>query len=97
MKYSQEEIDKITKNASIVKVIGMHTKLFPGGRGYMGRCPFPDHKEKTPSFSVNEIKSLYYCFGCKKNGNLMTFLQSFSGMTSDEAIEYLKNLDDTNA
>lgn len=97
MKHSQEEIDKVLRNTSIVKIIGKHTKLSPGGRGYMGRCPFPDHNEKTPSFSVDEIKGQYYCFGCKKNGNLMTFLQSFSGMTSDEAIEYLKNLDDTNA
>ena len=97
MEYSQEEIDKIMKNASIVKIIGQHTKLVPGGRGYMGRCPFPDHTEKSPSFSVSEIQGLYYCFGCKRSGNIITFLQKFSGMTSNEAIEYLIHVDDPNA
>lgn len=55
----------------------------------MGRCPFPDHQEKTASFSVSEFKGVYHCFGCKKSGNVVSFLRDFNGMNFREAIEYL--------
>jgi DNA primase len=55
----------------------------------MGLCPFPDHREKTPSFSVNEAKQIFYCFGCKKGGNALTFLQTYQGMTFPQSIEFL--------
>ena len=55
----------------------------------MGRCPFPDHQEKTASFSVSEFKGVYHCFGCKKSGNVTTFLRDFNGMNFRESIEYL--------
>ncbi len=55
----------------------------------MGRCPFPDHAEKTASFSVSEIKQVYHCFGCKKSGNIFSFLRDYSGMNFPEALEYL--------
>ncbi len=52
-------------------------------------CPFPDHNEKTPSFSVSEDKQLYYCFGCKKSGNIFNFVEQFNGMNFPEAVEFL--------
>lgn len=55
----------------------------------MGRCPFPDHVEKTPSFSVSEVKQVYHCFGCHKSGNVFSFLRDYQGMNFPEAVEYL--------
>ncbi len=55
----------------------------------MGRCPFPDHVEKTPSFSLSEIKQVYHCFGCHKSGNIFSFLRDYQGMNFPEAVEYL--------
>lgn len=55
----------------------------------MGRCPFPDHQEKTASFSVSEFKGVYHCFGCKKSGNVTTFLRDFNGMSFPDSIQYL--------
>ena len=55
----------------------------------MGRCPFPDHAEKTPSFSVSEVKQVYHCFGCKKSGNVFRFLRDYNGMSFPEAVEFL--------
>lgn len=55
----------------------------------MGLCPFPDHNEKTPSFSVSQDKQLYHCFGCGKSGNVYTFVQHFYGFSFYEAVEYL--------
>lgn len=55
----------------------------------MGRCPFPDHQEKTASFSVSETKQVYHCFGCHKSGNIFSFLRDFQGQSFPEAVEYL--------
>lgn len=89
MGFKQEFIDKVTQASNLVEIISQYTTLKPSGRGHMGRCPFPDHQEKTASFSVSEFKGVYHCFGCKKSGNVVSFLRDFNGMNFREAIEYL--------
>lgn len=89
MKFSAEFIEKVLQANNLVDVIAQYTQLTSKGGDYMGRCPFPDHPEKTPSFSVSASKQVYFCFGCHKKGNLFTFLQEFSGMSFPEAVEYL--------
>ena len=89
MRYPQDFVDKVMDSANLVEIISQHTQLKQSGNGFMGRCPFPDHKEKTPSFSVSEAKQVYHCFGCKKSGNVFTFLRDFSGFSYVEAIEFL--------
>lgn len=89
MRYPQEFVDKVMESANLVEIISQHTQLKQSGHGYMGRCPFPDHKEKTASFSVSEAKQVYHCFGCKKSGNVFSFLRDFSGFSYVEAIEFL--------
>lgn len=89
MRYPQEFIEKVSESASLVEVISQYTQLKPSGGGFMGRCPFPDHQEKTASFSVSDAKQVYHCFGCKKSGNIFRFLQDYNGMSFPEALEYL--------
>jgi DNA primase len=89
MKFSPEFIEKVRDANNLVDIISQYTQLKPTGSGLMGRCPFPDHQEKTPSFSVSETKQVYHCFGCHKKGNIFTFLQNYQGMNFPEAIEYL--------
>lgn len=91
MRFSQEFIERVSDANNIVDLISQHTQLKPMGGGLMGRCPFPDHPEKTPSFSVSETKQVYNCFGCHKKGNIFTFLQQYNGMSYREAIEFLAN------
>jgi len=89
MRFSTEFIDKIISANNIVDVISQYTSLKPSGSGFMGRCPFPDHPEKTPSFSVSELKQVFHCFGCQKKGNIFSFLQFYNGMSFVEAVEFL--------
>lgn len=89
MKFTPEFIERVAEANNLVDVISQHTQLKPAGGGLMGRCPFPDHPEKTPSFSVSEAKQVYHCFGCHKKGNIYTFLQTFNGMSFPESVEYL--------
>lgn len=87
--YSDEFITKVLDANNLVDFISQHTQLKSTGSGLMGRCPFPDHQEKTPSFSVSETKQVYHCFGCHKKGNLFTFLKEYQGMSFPETIEFL--------
>ena len=89
MRFSQDFIDKVRESNNIVEIIGQYTELKGSGHRRMGRCPFPDHNEKTPSFSVTDDNQLFYCYGCKKGGNVYNFLQYFNGMSFPEAVEFL--------
>ncbi|OFZ29467.1 MAG: DNA primase [Bdellovibrionales bacterium RIFCSPHIGHO2_01_FULL_40_29] len=89
MRYPPEFVDRVSEANNVVDIISQYTQLKQSGGGYMGRCPFPDHAEKTASFSVSESKQVYHCFGCKKSGNIFSFLKDYNGMSFPEAIEYL--------
>lgn len=90
--FSEDFIEKVRDASDLVDIIGQDTQLKgSGGSGtqLMGICPFPDHAEKTPSFSVNASKQVYHCFGCQKGGNIFHYLRDMKGMSFPEAIEYL--------
>lgn len=88
MKFSQDFIERVREATNIVDIIGQQTQLRRSGTNrYMGLCPF--HNEKTPSFSVSEDKQFYHCFGCKKAGNVYTFVQETQGLSFREAVEFL--------
>jgi DNA primase len=89
VRFSQDFIEKVREANNIVEIIGQHTELKGSGHRLMGRCPFPDHSDKSPSFSVTEDNQLYYCYGCKKGGNVYTFLETYNGLSFPEAVEYL--------
>lgn len=89
MRYPPEFVDRVQEANNIVDIISQYTQLKQSGQGYMGRCPFPDHAEKTASFSVSQAKQVYHCFGCKKSGNIFGFLRDYNAMSFPEAIEFL--------
>ena len=91
MRFGQDFIERVQEANNLVDVISQYTQLKPAAGGFMGRCPFPDHPEKTASFSVSEAKQVYNCFGCGKKGNIFTFLRDYNGMNFREALEYLAN------
>jgi DNA primase len=93
LSFSQDFIDKVVDANDLVEVISQDTQLKASGGGggtqMMGVCPFPSHAEKTPSFSVSSSKQVYYCFGCQKSGNIITYLREMRGLSFPEAIEQL--------
>ena len=89
MRYPPEFVDRVQEANNLVDIISQYTQLKQTGNGYMGRCPFPDHAEKTPSFSVSQAKQVFHCFGCKKSGNIFGFLRDYNGMNFPDAVEYL--------
>ena len=79
--------DDLKAQLNIVDIIGREVKLKKSGSNYMGLCPF--HNEKTPSFSVNEGKQFYHCFGCGRSGDVIGFVQEYYKLPFVEAVEKL--------
>ena len=80
-------IEKILDAAHIEDVVGEFLPLQKRGTIYRAQCPF--HQEKTPSFTVTPNRSMFYCFGCHKGGNVITFLMEHENMTYPEAVRWL--------
>ena len=83
----QRFIDELRARISIVDVVGAKVKLVKKGREYQGLCPF--HNEKTPSFTVNEAKGFYHCFGCGAHGDILKFEMDANGLPFMDAIQKL--------
>lgn len=82
-------LDEIRAKVSIADVVGARVKLVRKGREYTGLCPF--HNEKTPSFTVNEAKGFYHCFGCGAHGDVIKFEMEAGGLPFMDAVTKLAN------
>ncbi|MFI3241565.1 MAG: DNA primase [Alphaproteobacteria bacterium] len=83
-------IEELRDKISVADVVGAKVKLTKKGREYVGLCPF--HNEKTPSFTVNEQKGFYHCFGCGAHGDIVRFEMEQNGHSFIEAVEKLANI-----
>jgi len=83
------EVEELKSHADIYSVVSGYVKLKKSGKSYSGLCPF--HKEKTPSFSVDQTKQLYHCFGCGEGGDLISFVEKIENMDFIESVEFLAN------
>jgi DNA primase len=84
---SRDSIARVREAADLLDVVGDYVRLKKRGRGWEGLCPF--HEEKTPSFSVDPDKGLYYCFGCHQGGDVFKFLMQIEHLNFPEAVERL--------
>ncbi len=87
MAFSEQFLEELRARAGLADVISRRVKLAKKGREHLGLCPF--HKEKTPSFTVNEEKGFYHCFGCGAHGSVFDFVMETDGLSFPEAVEKL--------
>lgn len=85
--FSDEILTEIRARLSIAEVISPYVALRKAGRNHTGLCPF--HNENTPSFSVNDERGFFHCFGCGVSGNAFTFLVRLEGISFPEAVRRL--------
>ena len=83
----QAWLDELRDRADIVQVVSRYVQLNPKGGRYWGLCPF--HGEKTPSFSVNPQRQMYYCFGCHKGGGVINFIMEIESLSYPDAVRFL--------
>ncbi len=87
--YDRNFTDELRTRLSIVDVVGRRVPLTKKGQNYWGCCPF--HNEKTASFSVNEEKGFYHCFGCGEHGDIISFTMKSNNIDFKAAIADLAN------
>jgi DNA primase len=84
----QADIDAVKERTDLAGVVGQYLTLKKTGHDSLsGLCPF--HQEKTASFSVSPAKQVFYCFGCGKGGDAITFLRELEHLSYVEAVERL--------
>lgn len=84
MRLHEDTINAVKERADIHEIVSDHVSLKKQGRDFVGLCPF--HEEKSPSFSVSPSKQMFYCFGCGKGGNAITFLQEIGQQSFVETV-----------
>lgn len=87
MRIPDSVLDDIIAKTDIVQVLGKYVTLKNKGGRWWGLCPF--HNEKTPSFSVNPEKGLFYCFGCHKGGTIISFIMEKENLSFLDTVKYL--------
>jgi DNA primase len=87
MRYGPNLLEEILRRTDIVQLVGRRVKLTRRGQAFWGCCPF--HKEKSPSFKVENGRRTYKCFGCGKGGDAFRWLMETEGLTFPEAVEKL--------
>jgi DNA primase len=83
----QRRLDEIRSRYRISDVARRRIKLRRAGAEWTGLCPF--HHEKTPSFTINDVKAFYHCFGCGAHGDIIRFVQGTEGVSFREALDMI--------
>ena len=87
-RFTADSRDRVRDAVDMIAVVSDHTELRRAGASeYVGRCPF--HDERTPSFGVNPIEKVYYCFGCQASGDVFTFVMETEGLDFPGALQTL--------
>jgi len=88
LRYTADSRDRVRDAADMLAIVSAHTELRPAGANeYVGRCPF--HDERTPSFGVNPLEKVYYCFGCQASGDVFRFVMETEGLDFTGAMQAL--------
>jgi DNA primase len=82
-----EDVARVRDATDLVALAGEHIALKRVGRNVSGLCPF--HQEKSPSFSISPDKGVWFCFGCQKSGDAITFIRELEHLDFVEAVERL--------
>ena len=80
-------LDELRNRSTLSEVIGRRVKVIRAGREFKACCPF--HHEKTPSFTINDDKQFYHCFGCGAHGDVIKFVMEHDNIGFMDAVEML--------
>ena len=87
MTLSPQFLDELRARTLLSGLIGKSVKLQRAGREWKACCPF--HQEKTPSFTINDDKGFYHCFGCGAHGDAIRYLTEAQGLPFMDAVKEL--------
>ncbi len=85
---SSDDLAALKQSVRLSDHVRKRLKLQKRGLDSWGRCPF--HAEQTASFSVNDAKGFYHCFGCGAHGDVLDWWQKIEGLSFEEAAARLR-------
>ena len=89
MALSDTFLNELKMRNRIEEVIGSYVDLKGGSRANIMKANCPFHMEKTPSFMVYKNTQSYYCFGCSRGGDVITFIMEKENLGYMEAVRLL--------
>ena len=87
MRYTPESKDRVRDAVDFHGLVAERTDLRRMGSQWIGLCPF--HDERSPSFSVDPVKKVFFCFGCGEKGDVFDFVEKTQGLDFVQALEFL--------
>jgi DNA primase len=87
MSLTPQWLDELRARTTLSALIGRSIKVTKAGREYKACCPF--HNEKTPSFTINDEKGFYHCFGCSAHGDAIRWMTDQRGLSFMDAVKEL--------
>ena len=87
MTLTPQWLDELRARVTLSSVIGRTTRLTKAGHEWKACCPF--HNEKSPSFTVNDVKGFYHCFGCGAHGDVIRWMTDQRGLSFMDAVKEL--------
>jgi len=87
MTLSPQWLDELRSRTTLSTLIGRTVKVQKAGREFKACCPF--HNEKTPSFTINDEKGFYHCFGCGAHGDAIRWMTEQRGLGFMDAVKDL--------
>lgn len=87
MTLTPQWLDELRTRISLSGVIGRSVRVTKAGREFKACCPF--HNEKTPSFTINDEKGFYHCFGCGAHGDVIRWMTDHQGLPFMDAVKEL--------
>ena len=84
---AESYIQDLLSKSDIISIIDSQVKLKRQGKNYSACCPF--HDEKTPSFTANQDKQMFYCFGCGAGGDVIEFVSSYQSLNFRDAVKWI--------
>ncbi|WP_374633208.1 DNA primase [Ferrovibrio sp.] len=87
MAFPDSFLEELRNRVPLSGVVGRSVRLIRRGREFSGLCPF--HNEKSPSFTVNDDKGFFHCFGCGAHGDVIGFVMRHNGLPFPDAVEQL--------
>ena len=87
MALTPQWLDELRARITLSALIGRTVKVTKAGREFKACCPF--HNEKSPSFTINDEKGFYHCFGCSAHGDAIRWMTDQRGLSFMDAIKEL--------
>ena len=80
-------VESLLSRTNLIEIISERIEIKKTGKDCKALCPF--HDEKSPSFSISEVKGFYHCFGCGAHGTAVSFVMEYDNLDFISAIKYL--------